>query len=57
MVTNPFENTDRSYLVLRNDRAEYSLWPVGIAVPDGWNTIHDEDSRDACLAYIETHAA
>ncbi|MFF8474122.1 MbtH family protein [Streptomyces sp. NPDC015414] len=57
MMTNPFEDPDRSYLVLRNERAEYSLWPVGIDVPGGWDVVHDEDSRDACLSYIETEAA
>lgn len=56
-MTNPFEITDRSYLVLRNERAEHSLWPVGIDVPEGWNVVHDEDSRDACLTHIETQAA
>jgi MbtH protein len=56
-MTNPFESVDRSYLVLRNDRAEYSLWPDGITVPDGWTVVHDRDSREACLAYIETQAA
>lgn len=56
-MTNPFEDQDRSYLVLRNERAEYSLWPVGIDVPGGWDVVHDEDSRDACLSYIETEAA
>ncbi|UQW99661.1 MbtH family protein [Streptomyces sp. RerS4] len=57
MTTNPFESPDRSYLVLRNERAEHSIWPMGIDVPAGWDVVHDEDSRDACLAYIETQAA
>ncbi|MFI0242096.1 MbtH family protein [Streptomyces sp. NPDC016845] len=56
-MTNPFEDPDRSYLVLRNERLEYSLWPAGIDVPKGWDVAHDEHSRDACLTYIETQAA
>ncbi|MEU7498040.1 MbtH family protein [Streptomyces griseofuscus] len=56
-MTNPFDDTERSYVVLRNSLAEYSLWPVGITVPDGWEVVHEEDSRQACLSYIEEQAA
>lgn len=55
-MTNPFDSEDRMYVVLRNDRAEHSLWPVGIDVPDGWRVVHEEDSRASCLTWIETHA-
>ncbi|MEW2620483.1 MbtH family protein [Streptomyces sp. NPDC048106] len=56
-MTNPFDRADGSYVVLRNARAEYSLWPAGIAVPDGWEVVHAEDSRQACLDYVENQAA
>jgi MbtH protein len=52
-VTNPFENPDSRYLALVNDEGQYSLWPAGTAVPDGWRIAHGEDSRDACLDHIE----
>jgi MbtH protein len=52
-VTNPFEDTDALYLVLVNDEGQYSLWPAGIAVPDGWVRAHDADSRSNCLEYVE----
>lgn len=54
-VTNPFEDADALYLVLVNDEGQHSLWPAGIAVPDGWVTAHDTDSRSNCLAYVEEH--
>ena len=53
VVTNPFEDADALYLVLVNDEGQYSLWPAGIAVPDGWVTVHDADSRSSCLEYVE----
>lgn len=52
-MSNPFEDADAPYLVLVNDEGQYSLWPAGIAVPDGWITAHDADSRSNCLEYVE----
>ncbi len=54
-MTNPFEDPDALYLVLVNDEGQHSLWPAGIAVPDGWITAHDTDSRVTSLAHVETH--
>jgi MbtH protein len=54
-MTNPFENDDATYLVLINDEAQYSLWPSFIEVPRGWRIVHAEDSREACLAYVNQH--
>ncbi|MDX3245874.1 MbtH family protein [Streptomyces sp. ME18-1-4] len=52
-MNNPFEDQDATYLVLVNGEAQYSLWPVFADVPDGWTVAHPEDTREACLAYIE----
>ena len=53
-MNNPFEDQDATYLVLVNDEAQYSLWPAFADVPDGWTVAHPEDSREACLEYIES---
>jgi MbtH protein len=55
MMPNPFDDTDGRFLVLVNDEAQYSLWPAARAVPDGWRTAHGEDSRQACLDYVDRH--
>jgi MbtH protein len=55
VTTNPFEDADARYLVLVNDEGQHSLWPAGIAVPDGWVTAHGADSRAQCLSYVEAH--
>ncbi|MFI0789781.1 MbtH family protein [Streptomyces lydicus] len=52
-MTNPFENPDGTYLVLINEEGQHSLWPSFIDVPVGWTVLKQEDSRAACLEYIE----
>ncbi|GGQ63071.1 MbtH family protein [Couchioplanes azureus] len=52
-MTNPFENADGRYLVLVNDEQQHSLWPSFVEVPAGWTVVFGEDSRAACLAYVE----
>jgi MbtH protein len=52
-MTNPFEDSDQSYLVLVNDEGQYSLWPTFAEVPAGWRVAHGSSSRESCLKYIE----
>ncbi|MEU6466565.1 MbtH family NRPS accessory protein [Streptomyces sp. NPDC046976] len=48
-MTNPFDDTGRSYVVLRNSLTEYSLWPVGSTVPDaGRSSMRRTPGRRAC---------
>ncbi|MBT3149521.1 MbtH family protein [Streptomyces sp. CHD11] len=55
MTTNPFEDPQGSFLVLVNDENQHSLWPAFAEVPAGWRAVFGEDTREACLAYVETH--
>ncbi|MFG3039423.1 MbtH family protein [Streptomyces sp. NPDC048330] len=55
MTTNPFEDPQARFLVLVNEENQHSLWPSFAAVPAGWRTVFGDDTRDACLAYVETH--
>ncbi|GAA4800494.1 MbtH family protein [Streptomyces ziwulingensis] len=52
-MTNPFEDEDGTYLVLVNDEGQHSLWPSFADVPAGWSAVHGEDTRAACLEYVE----
>lgn len=52
-MTNPFDDENERFLVLVNDEGQHSLWPSFAAVPAGWRIAHPEDSRQACLDYIE----
>ncbi|MET7402179.1 MbtH family protein [Dactylosporangium sp. NPDC005572] len=55
MTTNPFEDADGRYFVLVNDEGQHSLWPSFAEVPAGWTAVFGEESRAACLDYVETH--
>ena len=52
-MTNPFEDENGTYLVLVNDEGQHSLWPAFAEVPGGWTVAHQEDTRQACLEYVE----
>ncbi|MGI5446660.1 MbtH family protein [Streptomyces sp. CA-243310] len=55
MTTNPFEDPRGRFLVLADDEDRHSLWPAFAEVPAGWRIVFGEDTRDACLTYVETH--
>ncbi|MET8093627.1 MbtH family protein [Micromonospora sp. NPDC005220] len=52
-MSNPFEDPDGRFYVLVNNEDQHSLWPAFAAVPEGWTVRFGEDSREACLAYVE----
>jgi MbtH protein len=52
-VANPFDDEEGVFFVLVNDEGQYSLWPTFAEVPAGWETVHGEDTRKACLDFIE----
>ncbi|SES00379.1 MbtH protein [Streptomyces sp. yr375] len=54
-MTNPFEDSEGTYLVLVNDEGQHSLWPSFADVPAGWEVAHEQDTREACLAFVEEH--
>ncbi|MEH0971247.1 MbtH family protein [Micromonospora sp. CPCC 205546] len=53
MAVSPFEDPEGVFQVLVNDEQQHSLWPSAIPVPTGWRVVHGDDSRAACLAYIQ----
>ncbi|MGH3613702.1 MAG: MbtH family protein [Pseudonocardia sp.] len=55
MSTNPFDDENGTFYALRNDEGQYSLWPVFVAVPDGWTVRHGPDTRAMCLEHVEAH--
>ncbi|WP_030793348.1 MbtH family protein [Streptomyces sp. NRRL S-920] len=52
-MPNPFDDENGTFLVLVNDENQHSLWPSFAEVPAGWKTVFGEDTRKACLDYIE----
>ncbi|MCE7082195.1 MbtH family protein [Streptomyces sp. ST2-7A] len=55
MTTNPFDDQGGRFLVLANEENQHSLWPSFAEVPAGWRVVLGEDTREACLEYVETH--
>jgi MbtH protein len=55
MSTNPFDDTDGRFRVLVNDEGQYSLWPSFAEVPGGWTLAFEENSRAACLEFVEAN--
>ncbi len=54
-MTNPFDDANGRFVVLVNDEEQHSLWPSFAEIPAGWRTIFGEDTREACVAYVEEH--
>ncbi|MEV6507830.1 MbtH family protein [Streptomyces sp. NPDC051642] len=52
-MANPFDDPDATYLVLVNDEGQHSLWPSFVEVPEGWEAVHAEASRQECVDHIE----
>ncbi|MFF7655090.1 MbtH family protein [Streptomyces sp. NPDC007983] len=52
-MDNPFDDDNGTFYVLVNDENQHSLWPVFAEVPDGWTVVFGEDTRQACLDYVE----
>lgn len=49
------EDTDgRTYLVVRNDEEQCSIWLADREVPLGWHQEGTEGTRQACLNHIDS---
>ena len=53
MSSNPFDDEDGTFYILRNDEEQYSLWPAFVDVPAGWRVVFGESTRADCVAYVE----
>lgn len=52
---NPFDNENLSFFVVKNDQAEFSLWPEFHPIPAGWQVQLGPTTRAACIDYVEQH--
>lgn len=50
--SNPFDNPQGLFYILRNDQQQYSLWPHHSALPEGWTAECSPQSLDACNAWL-----
>lgn len=50
MSANP---TDRQYVVVINAEEQYSIWPQGRVIPEGWESAGFEGKENECADYID----
>ncbi|HEX6342185.1 MbtH family protein [Umezawaea sp.] len=41
------------YVVVLNDEEQYSIWPEGKAIPEGWRPDGFVGAKEECLAHID----
>lgn len=46
--------TEPQYLVVRNGEDQYSIWPKGRPLPDGWFDAGFAGTEDACLSHVDS---
>lgn len=44
---------DRMYVVVVNSEEQYSIWPQGRDLPEGWTGDGFTGTEDECLAHID----
>jgi MbtH protein len=42
-----------TFVVVRNDEDQYSIWPTGRDIPAGWHDTGFDGAKDDCLAHID----
>ncbi|HEX3649317.1 MAG TPA: MbtH family protein [Pseudonocardiaceae bacterium] len=52
-MINPFDDADGTFLALRNDEGQHSLWPAHLTVPAGWAVVSGPGDRQSCVDHIE----
>ena len=54
-MSNPFDDQGGTFVVLLNDQGQHSLWPAVTEIPAGWSVVYTQNSRRACIDYIDTN--
>lgn len=49
------EEDDMTYTVVMNHEEQYSIWPTGRDLPNGWREAGKSGTKAECLAYIDEH--
>lgn len=45
-------SSSAEYVVVVNDEEQFSVWPAGRLVPDGWRALPVKGTREYCLDHI-----
>jgi MbtH protein len=47
------DEDNTTYQVLRNDEEQYSLWPLSLAIPAGWQAVGKQGTKADCMSYVD----
>lgn len=47
------DDENAAFLVVVNSEGQFSIWPEGGAIPDGWKAQGQKGSKDECVAHID----
>lgn len=50
-----FDDEDAEFVVVINDEEQYSIWPVGKKIPQGWREAGATGKKRDCLAFIDAN--
>lgn len=53
--SNPFDNPQGQFAILRNGPGQYSLWPQQCDLPAGWHVVCEPQSQEACQEWLAEH--
>ena len=53
--SNPFDDPQGAFYILRNAQGQFSLWPQECAVPAGWDTACHQESQASSQQRGEGH--
>ncbi|SMX56124.1 Putative MbtH-like family protein [Bradyrhizobium sp. ORS 285] len=49
----PSTPAEEEFIVVLNDEEQYSIWPAGRAIPDGWRAEGVRGAKADCLKHID----
>ncbi|SFN23898.1 Uncharacterized conserved protein YbdZ, MbtH family [Izhakiella capsodis] len=53
--SNPFDEPQGQFYILRNAHQQFSLWPHQCILPAGWDVVHPPQSVEDCHAWLSRH--
>lgn len=52
-MANYEEQMEIYYYVVVNEEGQYSIWRVDKAIPNGWKSVGERDTKSQCLDFIK----
>ncbi|HEX4722804.1 MAG TPA: MbtH family NRPS accessory protein [Pseudonocardiaceae bacterium] len=47
------DDDNTTFQVLRNDEEQYSLWPLTLDIPAGWQAVGKQGTKAECMSYVD----